>query len=702
MEHLQKVVGSINQFLDVDNCVNFLRNIHTKNACIVMSGLFTEETMSVIHDCRQVNSIYIFCTDKSFYQSWVNKWFKLNGIQIEIESLTKVLKQVRERCDDDAFSMTFNGNDPSFMYSKLLKDALLQIKDVDDKKSIQSFVKYCRRQTDILERSISDFEKNYQPDKSIWYYTKEPFIHGRLNRALQELNVEILHDMGFFIRHLHRQLEEIQKKQHFSTEKSLELYRGQAMSYINFQKLKETANGLVSFNNFLSTTDDKEHALMRATSCAENIPGMDIMGILFVLTIPSSLFSTTVFARITSYSNHRDEEETLFSTHTIFRVNSIEPLNPHQTERLWEVHLDLVDKDSNQLQTLSEQLYSEIEDAAGWNRLGLLLIGMGHARKAEQLYQLLLNTVLSEGETAAYSNQLGIVYNNMDEYSKAKSCFEKTLKIFEKIYATPITLSCCYNNIAFTQQEMGDYPEAIRYLKKAINILEDDPSQHCERRATLYNNIAVLYTNTHQYSDALIFHRKALDIRENNLCENHPDLASSLSNMASFYFGRGEYDNSFSYAQRALDICQTSLHTNDPRLAVSYDKIGLIYNSIGNYQEALNCHKNAFTIYQRANPMDNVNLARVYNNIGLVYNNMNECHKALENLQQAFNICEKVFPRTHPRFIDLLNNIGLVYNNMSKYSEALSHFQEALTICEKSLHKDQSSCARCYRYIGNV
>ncbi|CAF4237586.1 unnamed protein product, partial [Rotaria sordida] len=109
----------------------------------------------------------------------------------------------RENCDRAMISISFNGVDPLFMYTQLLKETLLDIED-DDAKSIKELAEYCRLQDDIDEGEIRMVEKKYRDHTSIWWYTAPYFIYSMLNRGLRLMDVDIIIKMGFFIRHLHQ------------------------------------------------------------------------------------------------------------------------------------------------------------------------------------------------------------------------------------------------------------------------------------------------------------------------------------------------------------------------------------------------------------------------------------------------------------------------------------------------------------------
>lgn len=146
---------------------------------------------------------------------------------------------------------------------------------------------------------IKDFEADYRSELAIWWYTRECFIHGMLNQALRMLDVETIIIMCFFIHDLHRQIEQLHKQQMNNYHgKPFVVCRGQGLEKNHFDKLFKSKNGLISFNNFLSTSEDREMSMSFAKRSTK-ITGM--VGVLFTITIDPSV-SSTPFASIEKIS----------------------------------------------------------------------------------------------------------------------------------------------------------------------------------------------------------------------------------------------------------------------------------------------------------------------------------------------------------------------------------------------------------------
>ena len=201
LERLRNVVASIITFQDTKECINFLNEISHEKVFIIISGALGQQVVPDLQDMPEVQSIYIFCGNKAIHEEWVSKMPKVKGVFTEIEPICKTLQIDGENCDRAMASISFKGIDAFFMYTQLLKEAILQIED-DDKKSLKELADYCRNQGNIPEDKIALVEREYRSHTPVWWYTAPYFLYSMVNRGLRLMDTEIIVKTGFFIRHL--------------------------------------------------------------------------------------------------------------------------------------------------------------------------------------------------------------------------------------------------------------------------------------------------------------------------------------------------------------------------------------------------------------------------------------------------------------------------------------------------------------------
>ncbi|CAF1334344.1 unnamed protein product [Adineta steineri] len=384
-----------------------------------------------------------------------------------------------------------------------------------------------------------------------------------LNQALRTLDSDIIINMGFFLRDVHQQIQQLHEQQVSSYgRKPFVVYRGQGLMKLDFGKLQKTKGGLISFNNFLSTSKAKEVSLDFARRASLK---QDMVGILFIMSIDPGIKSTP-FASIAELSFFEvQEEEVLFSMHTVFRVSAIKQMvNKNQ---LYQAELQLTSDDDQQLRLLTDRIREETGGSTGWQRLGELFLAIGQLYKAEELYNVLLEQTSNESEKMLCYNQLGYVKHGQGDYEKAIWYFEKALEICQKtLPSNHPNLATSYNNIGSAYDRMGEHSKALSSHEKALEIDQTILPSNQPDFAVSYNNIGNVHGHMGEYSKALSDYEKALEIWQKTLPSNHPHLATSYNNIGLVYFKMGEHSKALSYLERALDILQRALPQTHPSI----------------------------------------------------------------------------------------------------------------------------------------
>jgi tetratricopeptide (TPR) repeat protein len=575
---LQHIVNSIKTFTNADQCVDFLTEVYPVKVCMIISGTLCQNVVPLIHDVVQLHTIFIFCENKTELEQWTQDWSKVKGVFTEIAPICKDLKQAAQQCEQNAIPISFittsgadfkknlDQLDPSFMYTQILKEIILAIHF--EQKHITKFIDYSRvllvdNENQLI--NVTEFERKYHDKTPIWWYTYECFLYLMLNCSLRLMDVDLIIKMVFFIGDLHRHIGQLHQEQfighHFR--KSFTVYRGQGMSRTEFEKMTETKDGLLAFNCFLSTSKDCAVSFAFAESNSIN---PDLVGILFIMTIDPAQ-STTPFASITNVSYFKDkEDEVLFAMHTVFHIRDIKPMG--ENHRLFQVDLTLTSDNDKDLRVLTDRIREEtLPDSEGWYRLGAVLYKMGQRKKAQQVYEILLEQATKESDKAPIYGQLGLFKYNQGEYQEAITFHEKSIEIYKKtLPPNHPDLIKYYNNIGNVYDEMGEYSKALSSYEKALEIQQQSLSPNHRDLGMSYNNIGVVYENMGNYSKARSSHEKALEIQQQSLPPNHPHLAKSYNNIGAVYGYMDEYSKARSFYERAVDIGQQSLPSNHPNL----------------------------------------------------------------------------------------------------------------------------------------
>ncbi|CAF1359751.1 unnamed protein product [Adineta steineri] len=621
IKQLKRVVNNINTFTDRAQCIEFIQTIDNNKLCMIASGSLGKYTVPHVHDVSQLDTIFIFCSKQERHIQWAKEWPKIKGVFTDITSICAALKRAVYQCEKDDIPISFVASDkkldqldPSFMYTQILKEILLTSNFED--KHFKEFITYCRDLYNGDEnelKNVNQLQTTYKNNVPIWWYTRDAFLYRMLNQALRSMDVDMIIRMGFFINDLHRDIQRLHAEQFddHQSSKTFTVYRGQGLPKDDFTEMKKAKGGLLSFNNFLSTSKNRDVSLCFAPQVSTN---PDLVGVLFVISCNPTC-STTPFADVTDVSYFHTEDEVLFSMHTIFRIGDIKPMG--ENNHLYKVSLILTSDNDQDLRILTDRIRQEtFPNSRGWFRLGQLLFKMGQFNRAQEVYEFLLHQTMDESGKAPINNQLGRIQYSQGKYQEALTYYEKSLAIYQKIlpFNHP-DLAWPYNNIGVVYGGMGDYPKALSNYEKALEIRQQSlPSNHPDLGSS-YHNIGAVYYCMSDYPKALSNYEKALAIRQQSLPSNHPDLAMSYNNIGGVYYCMGDYSKALSYYEKDLAIGQQSLPSNHPDLGASYNNIGLVYKNMGNYSKAHSFYERAVQIAEQSLPTNHPDLQKSRKNL---------------------------------------------------------------------------------------
>ena len=715
LTELRKVANTVNTFVDIDQCIDFLRNHSDTKILLIVSGSVGQDIIPRIHNISHLISIYIFCADQSKHEQWSKHWSKIEGVFTEIRPICNELEQVEQQDSRNSIPISFvqindqistdelNQLDQSFMHTKILIESLFDI-EFSRKKSIKDFTDYCRRLFVSNQKELKMINKlahEYSKFPAIWWYSNECFIHRMLNQALRLMDVDIILKMGFFIRDLHEQIKDLHHKQfiHRGERQVFTVYRGQGLCKTDFDKIIQTKGGLISFNTFLSTSKKENVARIYARHAKRD---SELVGIVFKMVIDTQI-SSTPFALINDFSFYKaSEQEILFSMHTVFRIGDTH-LIESENSQLWEVELILTSDNDEQLNKLIEQTRKENQGSKGWFRVGQLLITLGKFNKAEELYVLLLNQTPKKMERACIHHQLGWIKVHMGSYTEAISFFEESLSISKTIFPLNYQdLATCYDNMGLVYDHMGKYRLALLFHRKAFKIYQATFSSNHPDLATSLNNIASIYSKLNDYPNALLFYDEALQIYQKNLPPNHSSLAILYNNIGLVHDKNNDFSKAFWYYDKTLTIYRNTMPKNHPDLATLHQNIGNALKNMCEYTKALSHYEKALSIFENNFPPDHPYLATCFMHIASVYINMNEYYTALPWCQRAHDIRQAILPMHHPDLIAAYHSMAEIYHRMNEYLQALPFYEKLFQISQRILAPDNPLLANAYYKMSKI
>jgi tetratricopeptide (TPR) repeat protein/serine phosphatase RsbU (regulator of sigma subunit) len=207
-----------------------------------------------------------------------------------------------------------------------------------------------------------------------------------------------------------------------------------------------------------------------------------------------------------------------------------------------------------------------------------------------------------------------------------------------------------------------------------------------------YNNIANCYDAKGDYPNALLYYNRALDI--NVLIGNRHGIENTLNNLGDVCLDKGDNFMALEYFNRALKLCRESGDYKGSALAL--ENIGLCFLKQGIYPRALDsCFK---SLEIRESLKDTNGIGDAYENIGNIYLNSGDYSKALENYNKALSIKEK--EGFLPDEADLNANLGQIYQQRKAFAQTEEQYSKALKIYRQT--NNLLGIATCCLNLGDA
>ena len=714
IEDLRSSILNVQKFDKINECIDFISKVTKENVLIIMDFNLGQHCISLFHDIPQLHSIYFYGKNLCNYESIEKQYSKLKGTFPNVNSICRAVQQTIRNSNnhltefsvfpprEEFLTRDLVTIDRSFMYTTLLKEIIFDMLDTDE--GIEQMAGYCKDLSDIDNHNhIDRFYHEYREKSPVWWYTRETFLYNVLNLSLRTQDIDGMILLGPFIRHLHQDIQRLHVQQlNNRSSQPFTVYRGQGMSLDLLTQIKENSGGLLSFNNFLSTSSDRDVSLAFAESNAQNLIEVELIGVLFEMQIDPSIPSSP-FASLDEVGYYQDsEQEILFSMHTVFRIDRISCLNS-ENERLWQINLSLVNPNGQKLKILTDQMRDEIEGATEIHRMGQLLFTLGEYERAKQVYSVLLSFPTEEDYFPHYYNRLGSIESIAGKYQEAIIFYKKAQTIYEQNPTENATnLISTFNNIATAYGDYGDYSKAMSFYVKALGILKNLHDKNHPLLTILYTNMGIMSKNVGDHVKALSFYKKVLNIEQLSLCDDHPSIATTYRRIGSAYLAMGNYELALSHCQKAVDIHEKTLPSYHIELAMSYISIGKVFEKMGEYSTALSFYTKRLQTYEKVLGIDHPDLASLYNALGSVHHELQDYFNALLFYEKALNIWQKILSSDHPNLVTLFNNIALVYYKKDEYSKAIEFFEKSFSIQRTSLSENHRSAADYYNNMGLV
>lgn len=209
-----------------------------------------------------------------------------------------------------------------------------------------------------------------------------------------------------------------------------------------------------------------------------------------------------------------------------------------------------------------------------------------------------LQQAKEEEDYAAYisiCNEMIGFYRSISAFEKAYVAAEDVLLLMEELqldhsehFATTLL------NTATAYRAAGDYTQALRYYRQALQIYDGLLPSDDYRFAGLYNNMSILLEKMEENEEAISYAEKALAIIE-KLEGGEMETATTLTNLALIYFKVSKPEKAKKLLEQALALFEKSGENTDAHYSGALAGVGEAYYHMQDYEKALKYYEKALT-----------------------------------------------------------------------------------------------------------
>ena len=213
-----------------------------------------------------------------------------------------------------------------------------------------------------------------------------------------------------------------------------------------------------------------------------------------------------------------------------------------------------------------------------------------------------LQQAKEEKDYAAYisiCNEMIGFYRSISAFEKAYVAAEDVLLLMEELqldhsehFATTLL------NTATAYRAAGDYTQALRYYRQALQIYDGLLQSDDYRFAGLYNNMSILLEKMEKNEEAISYAEKALAIIE-KLEGGEMETATTLTNLALIYFKVSKPEKAKELLEQALALFEKSGENTDAHYSGALAGVGEAYYHMQDYEKALKYYEKALTEVQK-------------------------------------------------------------------------------------------------------
>jgi len=300
------------------------------------------------------------------------------------------------------------------------------------------------------------------------------------------------------------------------------------------------------------------------------------------------------------------------------------------------------------------------------------------------------------GKALSYLIRAGAKAASRYANEEARYYYTQAEKFMERTPATVPQQLSVYVGLGDLDHLQGHYDTAREHYQLAL--LLGRRNRHAvstTRLAEIGRKIGRSYERQGDYAEAMKWLRQALDdVSSDPLCADSAERARIYNDIGWVYFRQGDFDQAYDWSMRCLGLVEGT--DNYSEIAAAYNRLAGVFVQQGDWQRAAEYVQKSLEYRERIGFTYGV--ASSYNNLAGLAMFQGHWHQAVVYHQKSLELCRKIGDAEGTS--RSCNNLGLLYKDMGNYDLAESYLKEALEVATRS--KNAYATAMAYNNLGHV
>ncbi len=267
-------------------------------------------------------------------------------------------------------------------------------------------------------------------------------------------------------------------------------------------------------------------------------------------------------------------------------------------------------------------------------------------------------------------------------------------RIDTELSRDPLLQASLLDDIGYSYQRLGHYPEAQATLEKAYGLRQRSGSSESLEFAATEDLLGTVLRLQGKYHDAEPLFRHALAVRRKKLGTGQ-EVAQSLANLGECLYLEDRLDEAEPVLRQALDLNRKS---GADSFAGTRNYLALLLESKGRYEEAGRLLREQLDLLRRSGGSETVDFASTLHNLIGVQIDSGDLIGAESAERQDLALRLRLLGRDHPDTAYSLNNLGWILLEKGDWRSAEPFLAENLRILRAQLGPNHPRTANA---IGN-